>query len=402
MGSSSLITALAGSCVSTDLFEVLGKVPDPRAGRGRVHPLRFVLAVAVVAFTTAGFASVSAAAQLAAGLSRNVLLDLGARADPFTGAVRAPSEATIRRVVAGVDSDVFAALVAAWTARLYQRATADRAPVQTGGLVAIAIDGKAVRGARRGEQPMPHLLAASTHHRPVVIAQRQIPAKTSEIGQVKHLIADLDLAGTVVTFDALHTQRDTAGMLTAAGAHYLMTVKANQPTLLTAVARRLAGPAAAFTEHTHTNRGHARTEHRILRAAPATGIDFPAAAQALRIVRYRGGLDTQRRTKEVVYALTSLPADLADPAALSRLIRGHWTIENAIHHVRDVTFAEDACRTRTGNAAAVLATIGNAVIAAFRLAGATNIAAARRWAALTIHNAIKLLTGTANQDISSL
>ncbi len=401
MRSSSLIAALAGNCVTTDLFEVLGQVRDPRPGRARVHPLRFVLAVAVVAFTTAGFASVTGAAQLGAGLGRDVLLGLGARADRFSGAVRAPSEATIRRVVAGVDPEVFAALVASWTARCYLHTAAHRAD-DGGGLAAIAVDGKSVRGAGRGAAPMPHLLAAATHEAPVVIAQRQIPAKTNEIGQVEHLIADLDLTGTVVTVDALHTQRATASMLIGAGAHYLMTVKANQPGVLAAAAERTTGPTAAFTEHTETDRGHGRTEQRTLRAAPAIGIDFPAAAQAIRIVRYRGGLDGQRATKEVVYALTSLPGEQADPAALARLIRGHWAIENSIHRVRDVTFAEDACRARTGNAPAVLAIIRNAVIAAFRLAGATNIAAARRWAALTTDNAINLLTGKTNQDISSL
>lgn len=77
MRSSSLITALAGSCVTSDLLEALGQVPDPRPGRGRLHPLRFVLAVTVVALATAAFASMTGAAQLAAGLGRGALLGLG-------------------------------------------------------------------------------------------------------------------------------------------------------------------------------------------------------------------------------------------------------------------------------------------------------------------------------------
>ena len=92
----------------------------------------------------------------------------------------------------------------------------------------------------------------------------------------------------------------------------------------------------------------------------------------------------------------------AGPATLAALIRGHWSIENAIHHVRDTTFAQDACRSRTGHAAVNLAALRNAVITAIRATGATNIAAARRWAATRPHNAIKLLTGRAKRDIAPL
>lgn len=85
-----------------------------------------------------------------------------------------------------------------------------------------------------------------------------------------------------------------------------------------------------------------------------------------------------------------------------RLVRGHWQIENAIHWIRDVTFGEDASRARTGNLPAVLATIRNTVIAALRLAGASNIAQARRWAATQTHRVNRLFTANANVDISSL
>ena len=92
-----------------------------------------------------------------------------------------------------------------------------------------------------------------------------------------------------------------------------------------------------------------------------------------------------------MYGITNLTPDQADPDQLAALVRGHWSIENSVHWVRDVTYGEDACRTRTGNAPAVLAAIRNAVTTALRLAGAVSIAAARRTATLDPHVVIELL-----------
>jgi predicted transposase YbfD/YdcC len=243
--------------------------------------------------------------------------------------------------------------------------------------------------------------SGSTHLRSLVLAQRQVPGKTNEIPMVTELLADLraaghELANMVFTLDALHTQHNTAALLHGAGAGYVMTVKANQPTLLSAVQDRLRDPQP--TGSRQFSRGHGRTEQRTLTAVPATGIGFPGAQQIFRIVRYTGGLDGQRIRKEVVYGITNLSADQADAAQLAELVRGHWSIENSVHHVRDVTYREDASRVRTGNAPAVLAAIRNAVTTALRLAGALNIAAARRTATLNPRTIVQLLTRRRNQD----
>ena len=331
-----------------------------------------------------------------------MLLRLGARPDPLTGAVRAPAEATIRRMIATVDPVALQGVLDAWTARIRRDGGQD----PPAGLVAVAIDGKAVRGAAGADGVMPHLVAAVTHQHPMVLTQVKVAAKTGEIPTVRAMIAALDLpaigAGTpvVLTVDALHTHRATAAAVIAAGAHYVMTVKANQPRLRAAVITTL--DAAAGASHRSADRGHGRTEERYLRATPAAGINFPGAAQVMRVVRYRGELGGQRTGKEIVHAITSLPPARADPAVLAALIRGHWAIENAVHHVRDVTLAEDACRARTGHAAVNLAALRNAVITAIRATGATNTAAARRWAATSAYRTIKLLTGKAKRDIAPL
>jgi hypothetical protein len=84
-----------------------------------------------------------------------------------------------------------------------------------------------------------------------------------------------------------------------------------------------------------------------------------------------------------VYATTSLPFEQARPARLADLLRGHWTIENGLHWVRDVTFAEDASQVRTGNAPTVMATLRNLAIGVLSRTRPVNVAAALRRHAAT-------------------
>jgi len=389
---------LSGEAVGS-LLAALRAVPDPRRTGARRHPTGYVLAVLVAAFSCAGFASFTAAAQWAARADRDLLLSLGAAPDPLTGAVIAPSEATIRRLACRIDAQALETVLAAWTAR--QLGPAESAD----GRVAVAVDGKTVRGARVPGRAAPHLLSAATHDRALVLAQRQVPGKTNEIPMVAALLDDLTAAGhdvgqMVFTLDALHTQHATAELLDKAGAGYVMTVKGNQPRLRAAVLDRLRDQQP--TRSRQHSRGHGRTEERRLSVVPADGIDFPGAQQAFRIVRYTGGLDGQRTGKEVVHGITNLRANQADPAAVGTFVRGHWSIENSVHYVRDVTYREDACRARTGNAPAVLAAIRNVVTTALRLAGAVNIAAARRSAALEPRAVLRLFTRRPDQDETPL
>jgi len=397
--------AVAPSGGPGDLLTALRAVPDPRPGGARRHPTVFVLGVLVMSMASAGFESFTGAAQWAAAADRAMLLALGAAPDPLTRKVSAPSEATIRRVASAVDADAFGAVVAAWTA-----AQLDWADPEVSRR-AVAIDGKTVRGARDGDKVAPHLLAACTHPTDrvpaVVLAQRAIPGKTNEIPMVAALVADLRAAGhdpatLVFTLDALHTQHRTATLLHNAGAGYLLTVKANQPGLRAAIRDRVNTERPPRTST--RSRGHGRTEERFIEVVPATGIDFPGAGatQIFRITRYTGGLDGQRERKEIVHGITNLTPSQADPDRLAALIRGHWAIENSIHWVRDMTFGEDAHRARTGNAPAVLAAIRNLVTTALRLAGAVNIAAARRAAALKPATILRLLRRPPKPDKPSM
>ncbi|MFF0131007.1 hypothetical protein ACFYTG_35720 [Streptomyces mirabilis] len=111
--------------------------------------------------------------------------------------------------------------------------------------------------------------------------------------------------------------------------------------------------------------GHGRSEIRRIKVATVNNLLFPGARQAVQIKRRRTDYKTGKTTIKTVYAVTSLTAGQTDPAQLATLIRGYWQIE-ALHHVRDTTFAEDASQLRTGNAPRAMATWQNLAIAALR------------------------------------
>ncbi|MBS2967165.1 ISAs1 family transposase, partial [Actinocrinis puniceicyclus] len=184
---------------------------------------------------------------------------------------------------------------------------------------------------------------------------------------------------SVITMDALHTQRETARHLREHDAHYVFTVKANQPALLTACHQRITVDEQATGEHHESERTRGTIRERHLTTADAEGIDFPGAKQIARIIRYtrRPGI-AGRLTKEVVYVITSLPPELAGPGDLAALVRGHWRIENQCHYVRDVTFGEDKSAISTATLPRIMATLRNLVISMLRLGGETNIAKALR------------------------
>ena len=160
------------------------------------------------------------------------------------GAARGPAEeSTFRRAFALVSADVLDRVLGAW---LWTRA------VQAGGRLVIAIDGKTVRGARNKTGKAPHLVAALAHGIGAVLGQVAVDEKSNEIPAVRELLkAFTDLAGAVFTIDAMHTQHDTAQAILSRGADYVMTVKANMPTLYRQLKKLpwTAGPRCLGREH---------------------------------------------------------------------------------------------------------------------------------------------------------
>jgi predicted transposase YbfD/YdcC len=358
------------SAETPHLLAYLATVTDPRTRTGRRHPLVAILVLAAAA-VLAGARSIAAIAEWAADAPQPLRAALGTRRDPRTGhwVWAVPSETTIRRTLGRLDAQALAAAIGAWLADRDQ-------PGQQQRRRAVAVDGKTLRGSgAQGRQV--HLLAAMDQATRAVLAQRQVNGAPGEVPGLRPLLADLDLAGVVVTADALQTRPDAAEFLVAGKqAHYLLVVKANQPTLLEGCAR-LAWHRVPVLDRTR-DRGHGRVELRTLKAVTVHHFGFPHAAQVLQVTRKTRQLGTRRWRTVTIYAITSLTFAQARPARLADYLRGHWAIENGLHYLRDTTFAEDASQVRTGAGPQVMACLRNLAIGALCRAGPVNLAAALR------------------------
>ena len=133
-------------------------------------------------------------------------------------------------------------------------------------------------------------------------------------------------------------------------------------------------------EQTTVDKGHGRLESRHVWTSTDLNdyLNFPYVSQVFCIRRDVTNRVTGKRRNETIYGVTSLGPEQADPARILDIVRGHWSIENRVHWVRDVTFDEDRCRIRKGNGAQVMASLRNLAISILRLAGARYIAPALR------------------------
>ena len=234
------------------------------------------------------------------------------------------------------------------------------------------MDGKDVRGASKQTADGRRMLVAAVEHSSgLVLGQVEVDSKTNEIPAVRELAGELDLAGRIVTLDALHVQHKTArGLLEDCAAHYLVTaVKDNQPTMLDDLQHMLFEDCPG---HETLDKEHGRIDRRRYWVKDLSDpgwdgyADLHGRRQAIRIERERHVLKTGETSTEVSYALTSLTAEQATPAQLAALIRNHWHIENRLHYVRDFTYDEDRCRVWVRDLPRNLACLTNAAISIIR------------------------------------
>jgi len=374
--------------LAAGMWQKLEALPDPRSPRGRVYPLACLVAIALCAFTAAGNDRLTAVGQWIGRASQQDLARLRAPWDPMAGRYRVPDEKTIRVVLDRLDPRALArallgrpgrrgggpppASVRGYRAR---RAAQRAKALARDRLRAVAVDGKTSRGARRADGTRVHLLGAAEHGGRL-LDHLEVDIKHNETSHFAQLLGPADLAGAVVTFDALHTVRANLDWLVSKkNAHYIAIVKRNQPLLhaqVSALPWRQV-PAGSATRE----KGHGRAETRTLKAAHVSGLDFPHARQAIKITRWRQDTSAGRVSRQTVYAVTSLASAEATVQDLARLVREQWSIE-AHHHIRDVTFGEDASASRTGSGPVNLATIRATVITALKDAGYLHIPEGRR------------------------
>ena len=318
----------AGRDLAAGAWQRLEALPDPRSPQGRIYPLACLIAIAVCAFTAAGNDRLTAVGQWTKRASQEDLARLRAPWDPMAGRYRAPDEKTIRVVLDRLDPRALtrallgprrhwrresggppSASVRGYRAR---RAARQVKAAARGRLRAVAVDGKTSRGARRGDGTRVHLLGVAEHGGRL-LDHLEVDVKHNETSHFTELLEPLDLAGAVVTFDALHTVRANLDWLAREKkAQYIAVVKNNQP-LLHARVKALPWrqvPAGSTTRET----GHGRAETRTLKTAHVSGLDFPHARQAIKITRWRQDTATGKISRETVYAVTSLTSAHATAA----------------------------------------------------------------------------------------
>jgi predicted transposase YbfD/YdcC len=262
-----------------------------------------------------------------------------------------------------------------------------------------SIDGKELRGVRAHGRPL-SLLSLVQHGNGIALAQVEVAEKSNEIPAAPMLLAERDLTNTVITADALHTQRDLARQIIEQNGHYLMVVKENQGALYQAIELLFRQPpwlpseqAAHYRTCQTTNKGHGRREIRTLETSTALSgyLDWPGAQQVMRRHCKRVIVKTGEVSNKTTYAITSLPAAVVGAADLASLWRSHWTIENCTHYVLDVTMGEDGCQVHTGNAPQALSLLRKALLALLRTHGWSNVADAIRHYGASVHRALMLI-----------
>lgn len=338
------------------LIEHFQDLPDPRVNRTKAHELIDILVIAVCTL-------------LCAGESFNDMADFGrAKQDWFKTFLTLrngiPSHDTFNRVFAALAPEAFLECFLRWTQSL-RRAIPQEI---------VALDGKALRRALNGEEHVKVVVSAWAEGNGLVLGQLKVDAKSNEITALPQLLRVLELAGCIVTVDAMGCQKNIAKEIIEADADYVLALKGNQETvheevksfLDEAVAGRSAprppgtrpSPAATNLAVLETvEKDHGRIEtRRYYQSGELDWFADRAKWEGLRTVgmveavREAGGKQTVERR----YYLSSLPLG-AD--SFARAVRGHWGVENKLHWVLDVQMNEDQSRARAGYAAENLATL---------------------------------------------
>ena len=325
------------------LLAPFATLEDPRIERTKRYPLLDILFIALCAVVSGANDCV---AMEKFGRSKRVWLE-----KYLSLPHGSPCHDTFTRVFAALDGSAFVACFLKWVEALQE---------STDGQL-VAIDGKtawATLDRAKGKNPL-HIVSAWVAENRLFLGQEVVDEKSNEITAIPKLLAVLELTGAIVTIDAMGCQKEIAAKIREKKADYVLAVKGNQEHLEEDVIAAFAAvddgqSSPTLRKHTEHAKGHGRVETRWTQvmAVPATLRNLEDWKDIASIARCtRSYTEKGVEKSEVRYFISSLPAEVKK---IARAIRGHWGIENGLHWVLDMYFAEDRNRARTGHAAANL------------------------------------------------
>lgn len=327
--------------LNTSFFEHFADLNDPRIERSKEHLLKDIIAIAILAIISGadGWVAIEAYGHAKYEWLKS-FLEL---------ANGIPSHDTFSRVFSRIEPEQFQECFLSWVNSIVKELE----------LEVIAIDGKTMKQSydRNHKQKALHIVTAWSSSHQLVLGQKKVDKKSNELTAIPALIEMLEIAGSVITIDAMGCQKDITSLIVKKKGDYVLALKGNQKLLYQAVkewfelAQKEQFLGREYNSYEQVEAGHHRVEKRQVWTVDVSELP-PLHNQALWT-----GLKTvvmivsERRlwnktTTEARFYLSSLSSNAEKIAGA---IRSHWGIENSLHWTLDVTFSEDKSRIRKQN-----------------------------------------------------
>ena len=322
------------------LQEHFASITDPRKGQGLLHNLEAIFTIAILAV-------------ICGADEWTEMEDFGNSKASFLGEFLdlkhgIPSHDTFGRVFGMIDHEAFAQCFSNWVSSI----------CSINGDI-VNIDGKQLRHSfdTDGDKAAIYMVSAWANANELVLGQVKVADKSNEITAIPKLLDILELSGSIVTIDAMGTQREIAAKIIESQADYVLALKGNQGDLhveVTEAFERFAAKQKAL-KHLDTDVGHGRIEQRHCYVAQAADFLSPQLLKRWKglqsmvkieaYVTYKNGKQQGRQDFEERYYISSLGQQAQ---RINQAVRAHWGIETKLHWVLDIAFREDDSRVRKG------------------------------------------------------
>ncbi len=321
--------------IRTSIYDYFSKIPDPRLNRNKKHNLTDVIVLSILAVICGAesYDSIEEFGKARIDFLRKVLyLPNGI-----------PSHDTINRVFSLIKPDKFEVVFIEWVDSLRNKTTLKEV---------IAIDGKTIRGSKDSfhNKSAIHIVSAWASQNGLVLGQRKVDGKSNEITAIPELLEMINIKGSIVTIDAMGTQKNIAKTIIDNEANYILALKGNQSYMKEDV-ESLCNRSKPDSENEVVEKGHGRIETRNCQVFNKIELleDKKKWSKLKSVIKITSQREIKNKiTTETRLYISSLKNDAVD---FNQYIRQHWSVENNLHWTLDMTFREDEQRKRDKYAA---------------------------------------------------